>query len=74
MRRLGWKFYFVNFVILGFYWFLKFWINNLDLILLYYLNNDKKLVKIWEVKERINRDVLWIVLLEWMIWYLWSSF
>lgn len=74
MRRLGWKFYFVNFVILGFYWFLKFWINNLDLIMLYYLNNDKKLVKIWEVKERINRDVLWIVLLEWMIWYLWSSF
>lgn len=72
--RLGWKFYFVNFVILGFYWFLKFWINNLDLIMLYYLNNDKKLVKIWEVKERINRDVLWIVLLEWMIWYLWSSF
>lgn len=42
--------------------------------MLYYLNNDKKLVKIWEVKERINRDVLWIVLLEWMIWYLWSSF
>lgn len=61
-------------MILGFYWFLKFWINNLDLIMLYYLNNDKKLVKIWEVKERINRDVLWIVLLEWMIWYLWSSF
>lgn len=42
--------------------------------MLYYLNNDKKLVKIWEVKERINRDVLLIVLLEWMIWYLWSSF
>lgn len=42
--------------------------------MLYYLNNDKKLVIIWEVKERINRDVLWIVLLEWMIWYLWSSF
>lgn len=74
MRRSGWKLYSVNSVILGFHWFSKFWINNLDLIMLHYLNNDKKSVKIWEAKERINRDALLTVLLEWMIWYLWSSF